>query len=268
MKFNRLVAYGCSYTSGAETIDEECYPGAEQIKIKHGPHHFYDLLFKDKNLNFVDHDNLSKKNSWANQLADRLGIPCLNNSVSGNSFQKMYWELERDLVNGTILDTDIVFIGITSPERVAYFTDDGPITLHLAHPDRWPKNIRQSAGAVTDFFSDEQIKLQFLVLLEAFTRKAETELKDRLYFVECDPRALYTEYTHVDPTMKAHPEWFHSVVTPAYNKFKNSKYLLSKYGMYYEVPDDELHAGKHVTSKRHKKWADHIYDEFMKLTSK
>lgn len=268
MKFNRLVAYGCSHTSGAETIDEEWYPGAEQIKIKNGPHYFYELLFKSKNLNFHDYDNLSKKNSWANQLADRFNIPCLNNSVSGNSFQKMYWELERDLSNGTILDTDIIFVGITSPDRVLYFTNDSPVTLHLGYPDRWPRDIQRSAGGVIDFFSNEQIKLQFLVLLEAFARKAETELKDRLYFVECDPRALHTEYTHVDTTMEPHPEWFRSVVSPAYKKFKNSKYLLSKYGMYYEVPDDELHAGRHVTTQRHKKWANHIYDEFMKLTSK
>jgi len=268
MEFKRLVAYGCSFTSGAETIDEEWYPGAEQIKIKHGPHYFYNLLYKEKNLTFHSYDQLSKKNSWANQFADTLGIPCLNNSVSGNSIYKMYWELERDLSNGTILDDDVIFVGITSPERVIYFDNFGPTALHLAYPNLWPDTIKNNLSSVIEYFNNEQLKFQFLTILQAFLHKAEHQLKDRLYFVECDPRALHTDYTHVDSTMAPHPEWFRSVVDSGYANFRQSKYLLSKHSMYYEVPEDELHAGRHVTTQRHKTWADHIYGEFMKLTSK
>jgi hypothetical protein len=268
-KFNRLVVYGCSYTTGAETVDEDWYPGAEEIKAKYGIHYFYDLLTKKyKDFNFHIYDTASKKNSWANQLADKLGVPCLNNAISGNSFHKMYWELEKDLNTGIIKDDDLIFVGITSPERLIDFKHYGVSMLHLGYPDRWPESLKKSQKQFLDFFNSEQVKFQFLVLLEAFLSKASTQLKDRLYFVECDPRALYTKYENVDPSMTPHPDWYYTTINPGYEKFKESKYLVSKYGMYYGVVEADLHAGRHVTIQRHTEWADHIYEEFMKLTSK
>ena len=143
-KFKRLVAYGCSYTQGQEMIDEQYIPGANEIKLIQGRDEFWQAFRKKyPDLTKESYNELGKSHAWPRHLADRIGIPWINNASPGNSNYNMIYRLDRDLANGEILDTDLVIIGITSPNRLIYINPaGGEDTLHLGYLHGWPIGLK------------------------------------------------------------------------------------------------------------------------------
>ena len=80
--YNRVVAYGCSFTVGEETADTFVRPGLtlDQIDDEKRSMGMEAWLFKyltPNKANSPQRKREANSNSWANQLAAMLGVPCV-----------------------------------------------------------------------------------------------------------------------------------------------------------------------------------------------
>ena len=142
----RVVAYGCSYTAGAELADADFIPhltldeiNAEKKAL--GQHLFYKkypgALFEEP----PEKKQLEHNRAWPKHLINYLETPLdyLNRAIAGSSMSQVLYTIEHDLHNKTITDTDLIVVGITSSDRILKFTDSGsPASLILHDLDsRW-----------------------------------------------------------------------------------------------------------------------------------
>lgn len=151
IKFNRIVAYGCSHTAGSELADHidwhEPITALELDKIKRkwaadGNRGRFYLKYP----HLVNGKTLEKCKAlgWPAQVAKRFGVPIVNKAIPGNSMQGMIYNIEQDLFEGNISENDLVLIGATSMDRFLHFSDrakDGwPIaaTPIIGCPWLWP----------------------------------------------------------------------------------------------------------------------------------
>jgi len=129
--FDRIIAFGCSYTSGMELVDHKYYPGnlgaviVDDIKRNNagnkyttGQTAFYST-FSD--VQFRQIENHQKTVSWVATLAHKFGVPCINNGRIGSSMQEIVYDIELNISKGNIRDTDLVIVGCTSMDRWMYF---------------------------------------------------------------------------------------------------------------------------------------------------
>ena len=276
-KFKRLVAYGCSYTQGDELIDEEYIPGANEIKKTRGLNVFLETLYKKyPDLTKQSYNELGKSHAWPRHLADRIGIPWINNASPGNSNYNMIYRLDRDLANGNILDTDLVIIGITSPNRLIYINHEGKDRyLNLGYLAGWPMDLIHGYPFFIKWMNDPTILFHFSVALRSLLHTAQTKLKNQLYFVECDPRALHlTEYFMEYDSQGMHltkfiepPLDLSTVKTlePIYSDFKNSGLMISERNMYFGQPKEYNLALGHLAEAAHIDWANHLYENCQRM---
>jgi hypothetical protein len=151
IKFNRIVAYGCSHTAGSELADHvdwhEPITILELDKIKRkwsadGNRGGFYLKYP----HLVNGATLEKCKAlgWPAQVAKRFGVPIVNKAIPGNSMQGMVYNIEQDLFEGNISENDLVLIGATSMDRFLHFSNrvkDGwpiPATPIIGCPWLWP----------------------------------------------------------------------------------------------------------------------------------
>lgn len=139
-KINRIRAYGCSFTVAEESSDYDTelmkynvnFSSEEEIdraKLKSNSNHEFYTKYSD--LSYQDlRDYVFIPNSFANQLANNLGVDIVNRGESGTSNLSFIQKIEKDFLAGDIKKTDFVVIGMTTKERL-------PWVLPFKSPD-WP----------------------------------------------------------------------------------------------------------------------------------
>jgi len=141
-KFNRIVFYGCSFTAGSELSDKELYPqlSVEEIqKLKRKEGYEFYHKFDEKLRNKLDNPK-----SWPRWFCDELNIDWDNRAVPGSSMGAIVFNIEHDLSNGEINDTDLIIVGITSAERICTFDEYGSKSYILNDLDTsWDKNFKK-----------------------------------------------------------------------------------------------------------------------------
>jgi hypothetical protein len=133
--YTRIISYGCSFTAGSELTDHDIigiteeelaacvrrnkYSGSHEI-IQHfsnGTAEFTELRQK------ILESNRAK--SWPNYIAQKYNIPLLNQAVPGSSLSHTTYCILRDIHNNITQPTDLILVGITSPNRWFQFTHAG-----------------------------------------------------------------------------------------------------------------------------------------------
>ena len=262
-KFKRLVAYGCSYTQGDELIDEDYIPGANEIKQLKGREVWWRILLeKYPELHREEYINLCRSHAWPRHLADRIGIPWINRAFPGNSIYNMIYNIDRDLANGNILDTDLVILGITSTNRLIYINHEGrEVTLYLGYLQGWPSELKHGYPFFIKWWNDPGITFQFSLALRTLLHLAQTRLKNQLYFVECDPRSMHVG-KYIEPPL--HPSIV-KTLEPIYSEFKNSGLMISERNMYRDQPKEYELAFGHLNKAAHIDWAKHLYENCQRM---
>lgn len=149
VQFNRVVAYGCSFTAGSELLDYMLAPHLSESEI--------DKIKRDKSWTsfYEQHSNPELWNyirteqgnhSWAKWFANHFpGAGYINRAVMGSSAQGMVASIEIDLANGNLNDTDLIIVGLTSPDRWLYFDKTGKTeTPIFGWSNLWPSEKAQS----------------------------------------------------------------------------------------------------------------------------
>ena len=140
IKFNSILAFGCSYTAGWETrdheimniTDEEC----DEIKrASEGPQSFIRLMLG------VDIHGISYTGSYIKFLADHFGVEWKNYAFAGSSLDFSVYEIERLRNENKITDNDLIVVGLPCPNRLFYLKEsehDTPIQLQMSTQHAWP----------------------------------------------------------------------------------------------------------------------------------
>lgn len=122
---DRIVAFGCSFTAGTElldyTLDERYY----KLKKTLSAFDWYNVIYKDSRAHQTLKDNREKEKyiTWPAKLAENLSLDFLSFAQPGNSNEKILWQIERSIFDGTITDRDLILVGQTGPHRNMYFTN-------------------------------------------------------------------------------------------------------------------------------------------------
>jgi hypothetical protein len=263
MKYNRLVAYGCSHTAGEETQDEDYVPDADNIKKNIGISKFR-LQYQKVIGNHLDgYTDAGKRRSYVKHLADKLGIQYSNRAESGSSLAQQIYRLEQDLANNNILDSDLIIIGITSKDRLLTFLPTGPRSTILSNPQNYPEFLKGHEQAFLEHFNDQTVTFYNLMLFQYLLNLAREKLKDQLYFVFCDSWVQDLNYgvNHKSwPGMTELPVSFKSGMQRLQNEFMSSKFIILQQNLYHNSTDLEMHGGNHVKEVVHKRFAEEIYN--------
>ena len=262
-KFKRLVTYGCSYTAGEELPDETCIPGADEIKKMQGREVWWKTLFeKYPEMDKFEYIKLCKSHAWPRHLADKIGIPCDNRAFPGISIYNMIYDIDRDLANGDILDTDLVILGTTSPNRLIYINpSDGEGVMHLGYLHFWPQDLKHGYPFFIKWMNDPTIVFHYSMALRTLLYMAQTRLKNQLYFVECDAQALHITKFIEPPLNPSRIE----TLEPAYLDFKNSGLMLSERSLYFDQPAEYELAFGHLSEAAHIDWVKHLYENCQRM---
>jgi hypothetical protein len=167
----RILAYGCSYTTGDEIMDhvtmnvsfDEC----NKIKrryIQNDNSLDAKIKFKNDHNIWTTDKELNYNHTWVAYLARHLNLPFKNKAMNGSSLDQIYFSIYRDLVNGLILETDIVLVGLTSPFRIIDFRNVIEVKTVLPHHLNQDK---VGSKMLVDLFNDDFSLFQYYKIVES-----------------------------------------------------------------------------------------------------
>jgi hypothetical protein len=170
---NRIVAYGCSYTAGDELLDHEILGMSFDNCNKFKKQFATVLDFNDYSLNgqtifkLIQHDARNRGVSWAGQLAKLSSKTFENRAIGGSSIEEHYYSIVRDLSNNQIVQTDLVLVGLTIPDRIFIYPtgSDKPHSKLLSNTWQW-SDPKLKEYAVNYFFTDFSIILNYYKTLK------------------------------------------------------------------------------------------------------
>lgn len=160
----RFIAYGCSYTQGAELADDwltgKNHLTVDKEKQKTSVDKFYRKYTRDMpdGINNSEYVKIMNERSYAGEIARTLGVTdYVNRAMSGNTNKSMFLDVVKDVQSGFIKQDDIIFVGLTSSDRYTWFKN-GRTHFGLASGGSWPnpkvKNAILSSWTDDDFSYD------------------------------------------------------------------------------------------------------------------
>lgn len=135
-RFDRVIAYGCSYTAGDELRDHEIlgmtFRQCQNMKKTLGFHQFQAQKAKKSKMTFGcmirTYGDKNREASWAAYLSRRLNKEFINRAKGGSSLDIIFLKIIEDHINGVLTKNDLVLVGITSPNRRPIWSERPPRT--------------------------------------------------------------------------------------------------------------------------------------------
>lgn len=133
----RFVSFGCSFTSGHEIIDHEflntTFDDCNFRKQKIGSRVKFDLyLEKETGKPIKELVKLSSKRSYAGKLAGLLNLEYKTYALHGHALEHSVLLFLQALHNRELNpDTDLLFFGLTTPQRYLHFGLDGEASTRV-----------------------------------------------------------------------------------------------------------------------------------------
>jgi hypothetical protein len=257
IKFDRIVAYGCSFTEGAELADhmflDPLKPIAEFDKIKRDNPNFY-----KKYHDWVEIQNdlqyLQKNLSWAKHLSNNFRVDFLNRGFGGNSMMNIVYNIETDLKSGELTDTDFIVVGITVPDRWMFFKDNGdPERVLFTRTNFWPTKEFQEDFVV--HIANDYFRLYFWFNSIKYLDMLSERLGGRLIqqYVH-HPWHDYKKWTSVElkPSFVQTLEeidTFKSIIDPNYAMGKFINWHTDTHGSYHPKVEFHRQFADYITNK-------------------
>ena len=253
IQYSRIIFYGCSFTAGNELSDhidlgisvKEC----DTIKRKSSVPVFYSkTLITDPKIRHINDSNLS----YAKTIAQHLNLEYINRAESGSSMQYILYHIERDFLQGLILDTDIVFVGITCQNRWFYIDEKNkprrPMPLYAPH---WP-NEEVRYNHLKFFTGDGNLAYHWYQCLHLLNLMGNTKIK------------LFMQFVH--STADDRIEWANKPlsadVKSMLTSIKSFNTILDHNYSFTNIIDwndySQIHGFMHPQQHKHQEFADHI----------
>jgi hypothetical protein len=267
----RLIAYGCSQTAALETNDSELMPELEHVKKQYGAMHFLQEVEKIiPNFNIQEYIDKQKQNSYANLLAFKLGIDCINRSEPGDSNSAMLWKIDRDIANDDIKNNDLIIIGITTRERALYFGPRKIKSIMLGYPDTWDNRIFHKS--FLNYYNPELNAFDLSKNLRSLLYIEKTKLPNRLFFVETHPFSLNIELSDWEKKSGITPitDYAQIVLKNTYEEIKMSGNILNdrKVSLVSGLGQKQRDglAGGHAPKQWHTLFAEHLFKNIKEIS--
>jgi hypothetical protein len=267
-KFNRIVAYGCSVTSGFELADYQLMPNmssldVDDFKNKHGIEPWRNLLESKHSLKSIE--DAEHKLSWPRWLSEKFNVDFINRAVPGSNSQSSIFFLEKDLNSKIITPNDLIIVGHTEPRRW-FWIDDASRTRHCCHGGipkdwknqitnrlRWPSNIFYEEFAKY-VFNDQHCLYQWYHDIK-YLDMLSTVLGGNILQVYC--------YKTLKQELSEKNDDFFDMMKSA-NSFQS---ILDHDYSFDSLVDwnnkDQIHPFTHPKVEYHKVYADHIYNKII-----
>lgn len=215
----KFFAYGCSYTFGSELADHltinSSVAKTEKIKRRLGHDKFYGTYgFGDK----------GKENQLAYPayIAKTIGLETYENrAYPGSGTLNMFYKILNDINENLITKDDIIFVGLTSFNRFAWFNTTGKLEVGLPTSGIWPSDKFKKQYILHT--SDNNWVLNNI----AYTRAIIDLCKDYKFFYQ----TTHWPYTHTYGAEEIYP----AILKELENIDENA--LLPFRGIYYETPN-------------------------------
>jgi hypothetical protein len=137
--YNRIVAYGCSITSGFELADYELMPSLNFVEINKikakGVEFWRDKIESKYSLEYID--SREHNHAWPQHLANKLNVDVVNRAYPGSNSESSIYFLEEDISRGFIKPTDLIIVAHTESSRWFYL--DKECKKHHCCPGGLPK---------------------------------------------------------------------------------------------------------------------------------
>lgn len=257
---SRIIAFGCSFTGGCELLDHTLPEPYVSLKERLPSSEWYNAISKDEAAFAILNENRQKEKylAWPAKLASNLGVGFLSCAINGNSNEKTLWQIEENMYNKTITSTDLVVVGLTSPHRSMFFTEDNiePVSFLLSNREFIRSRYKDS---LYKWFDDSRILWNYLRDLDhLFLLKKK--LNSRLVVV----------YTESPFEMQEYHYWGLLELGHQRDLFKYKLESILKSGLIidrdlhlYQFADTKLSHG-HPTEEAHQKFADALAKHFIK----
>lgn len=168
--FDRVLAYGCSWTAGDELLDHEIigvsFSECNRLKKK------YETFIFNNKYNIPEPCDINRNASWAGQLAKLLNKPFENKAIGGSCMDHIYYNVYKDMINNNINDRDLVLVGLTSTNRLLKFIDKKPKSVLLGYLPHW-ENEATLRLFITTLCNDSYIVFSYFKTLAALNALKE-----------------------------------------------------------------------------------------------
>lgn len=252
---DRILFYGCSFTSGMELADH-IYLGksleeVNLLKKKLDSRTFYNRYNLDPWSPQSDLYQASANLSWGRCLADHFNLPFVSRAQAGSSNKQMLFKIQVHLENNLITENDLIIVGLTAPERIFTVNDDGSISSkQLSNADSVLDFYIQHFGNDYNLYYDVYNVMSYLDLLSH-------KLKGR----------VFQQFTHVrliDMLKKINPEAeLYSLMKNVFNFYS----LLDPEYSFLDVVDWSTGQGVigygHPSAESHKMFSQHLKSKFL-----
>ena len=255
--FNKIVAYGCSFTAGQELGDADIlgisHDEVDRLKAEHGLgdqayRKVYGKLAKEAEAH-------GKTLAWPSQLAKKVNLPCSNRAANGSNLSNVIFKIQKDMRDGSLKETDLIIVGITSPNRFFYLSEKASeINQVFNFRETWVDPKLYDA-LIVDYANDVNLMYQYIRDLKILDDMATQYFKGRM-FLSMTVHTLdgwknfFSGYREKLPWLDSFE--FDNLLLPDY-AFQNIR----------EEYKIEPHAWSHPKLQSHIIYADKIYNELV-----
>lgn len=243
---NNLFTFGCSYATGEELLLHELPIDDFRLKTARDPRKYFKLLEESNLESKYNQLKLKQKQlAWPKLLADKLNYNCINFAESGNSLDKILFQVLSHADEFT--SNDLVIVSLTKANRNAVFNKTvesfqlpslmWPVKTLIGVKDTGdtkPVIDKRTDKALLNWFTDDRVAWDFVKNLQILT----------------------TLNVHIVPSMKNNIDISISTIEKLYETIQKS-YLTQN-----SLDDfcDNWLAWGHPDHKAHVKYAEHLYE--------
>lgn len=269
----RMVFFGCSFTVGSELIDhellgisfEECNKlKSKWLADKKSIDKFEKYIVETTGIPPEQIANISSRRSYAAKLSRKLGLEHVNLAVAGSAVDHSVLNLFAAYHNGQLNpETDIIFLGITSPHRYLSFAPNLkgiPVSRVMGYTHIQDADMHYNDYKVMQTYIFALENFKNFCIAKKFDFYMQPLLHKNLHF--------YTEDDPLNDNIFADisSEWGY---LPAFRKLYDGilEYSvnpnISMFATTYDITKHGLCGFKHPTEKGHELFAEVLYDEII-----
>jgi len=265
----RLISFGCSFTSGAELLDhellkisfDECNKMKQKwLSDKKSMHHFEDYVVRRANITNNEYVTMGSKRSYAGKLADKLGLEHVNYAIPGSAVDHMVLNLFRANYTQQInAETDVIFLGITTPHRYLTFLPE-KTGATLSRVMGW-HHVQDSDM----HYNDYKVMQTYLFALQNFKNFCIANSFD--FYIQPVPPIKLLFYNDTDPTT----DNMFAEINRAWTYLPLFKNMFEEIMQYSISPDLSLFSGHdrsvcgflHPSENAHERFSQELYDKII-----
>ena len=256
VEIKRVVAYGCSYTAGAELADEDFIKDADAIKRKIGLPKFN--IQYSKIINSPELIEAQQKKTFVSHLSKLLEVDVLNRAMSGTGLEEHITRFRYDIMSNNLNRNDLVVLGITSMNRWVHIHPEWHSVIHFM--SNLIDDSKMSRAMLT-VYDDYKLLHLHLTYLEQFVQLAKENNLNLIGF-PIHPEPI-DEYLRVSPLANLD---YLNVLKWRWKLLKRSPHYMWTNIMRDATKNqnDELHGGMHWKESVHIKFANTIFNNIKK----